>query len=91
MTSISYSFSGSIDFLNFVLSKYNLYGGSVRQFLLDNKWNNPRQVKYSWSINGIPQRAWNILHKDLLIIHLMGKININQSDLRVLEKEFQTS
>jgi len=93
MIFIDYNFSGDLQLLSFILDKHKnyLYDGSVKKFIESNKWNNPSQLKYSWSINGVPPRVWNILHKDLIILRLKGLLNFRDSNLKDLKEGFQTS
>tara|TARA_Y100000385_G_C12880496_1_gene545548 strand:- start:43 stop:324 length:282 start_codon:yes stop_codon:yes gene_type:complete len=93
MIFIDYNFSGDLQLLSFILDKHKnyLYDGSVKKFIESNKWNNASQLKYSWQINGVPPRVWNILHKDLIILRLKGLLNFKDSNLKDLKEGFQTS
>jgi len=89
---LNISFSGSFEFLQYVISKYESYLGyrNVNDFAKSAGYKDSSTTSYRWKVSGIPNRAWNSLHKDLLIIFLTGKISIEDCDLISLKNTFQT-
>lgn len=77
-------FSGSYYLFLWILRKYKKelpYNGEVKQFALANNYS--FKICDQWRNYGIGYRVWNLLHKDLTIAFLMGRIEIaNLEDLR---------
>lgn len=84
------SFSGNFDLLKCLLDKYkNVLGyKDIKEFAKLNGYKDFNTCSYRWMDFGVPQRVWYMLHKDLLISHLMGKLDAEECDLRKLKEEF---
>lgn len=80
-------FSGSYQFLRWVLYKYKAelpYKGEVKQFAVLNNY--CEDICNHWRNCGVGYRVWTLLQKDLVISHLMDKIEV--FDLKDLQKEY---
>lgn len=76
-------FSGSYDLLKWIIKKYSLYGGQINKFYEKNNYrltqgrhlSSPRE-------KGVSNKTWNSLHKDLMILKLIRRIEFeNLEDL----------
>lgn len=68
-------FNGSYYLLLWILKKYKKelpYNGEVKQFALSNNYS--IKICDQWRNYGVGYRVWNLLHKDLTIGFLIGKI-----------------
>lgn len=85
--SLNTCFKGSYALMKWIVKKYKRelpYCGEILQFGLKNSYS--KNISYCWEHYGVPPRAWNSLHKDLVIAHLIGKIKEPRS-LRELKRE----
>jgi len=84
-------FSGSYYLLKWILAKYKKelpYGGEIKQFSLQNHYS--INICDQWRNYGVGYRVWNIIHKDLLIAHLVGKIeSLKDSSLHKLKGDYE--
>lgn len=81
-------FAGDYEFLKWVLKKYKdqlPYEGEILKFA--NKTFYSKDISYSWRRFGVQVRAWNQLHKDLIIASLTGSIE-EPKTLEELHQEF---
>lgn len=72
---LNIKFNGSYEFFRWILLKYKNelpYCGYASHFALQNNYcvSSPKD----WKHYGVGYRVWNLLHKDLTIAFLMGKI-----------------
>ncbi len=89
--SLNVSFKGSYVLMKWILKKYEKelpYGGGIIEFARANKYT--KNISYAWEHYGVPPRAWNGLHKDLVIFFLIGKIK-SPMTLQQLKEEFDQS
>jgi hypothetical protein len=85
---LNITFNGKYYFLLWVLKKYKTelpYCGQVKQFALMNNYS--EKVCDAWRRYGVGYKVWNILHKDLVILFLVGKIQM--TSLPELEQAWQ--
>lgn len=81
-------FTGDYDFFKWILKKYKNqlpYQGEVLKFA--NQTFYSKDISYSWRKFGVQVRAWNQLHKDLIIASLIGSIE-EPKTLEELQQEF---
>lgn len=83
-------FSGEYMFMRWVLARFQQelpYAGRVDMFALNNQYS--EKVCNAWNLGGVHPRVWNVLQKDLIIAHLVGKIkeNHNLADLELIYKK----
>jgi hypothetical protein len=84
---LNIKFNRSYIFFKWILQKYKIqlpYNGEIRQFAITNNY--CPKICDQWRNYGVGYRVWNLLHKDLIISFLMGKID--NLDLYELEREF---
>jgi hypothetical protein len=84
---INIKFNGSYLFFRWVLQHYKNqlpYNGEVKQFAIENNY--CPKICDQWRNYGVGYRVWNLLHKDLIISFLIGKIDC--ADFYDLEREF---
>lgn len=83
-------FEGSYELLKYIISKYEIYGSQITRFSTENNYS--ISSCKTWSKNNkVPIRVWNIIHKDLVMLRLLGKIKEDQvMTLEALENEFQS-
>jgi len=85
-------FSGSYNLLKWILLKYREelpYEGMVIKYMNDVLYTN--NSSYGWNKYGVPNRVWNILHKDLTMARLLGKIKDEEAKtLEQLKEEFKS-
>jgi hypothetical protein len=85
---LNIKFNRSYIFFKWILQKYKTqlpYNGEIRQFAITNNY--CPKICDQWRNYGVGYRVWNLLHKDLIISFLIGKID-NPLDLYELEREF---
>lgn len=81
-------FTGDYEFLKWILKKYKNqlpYDGEILKFASQTFYS--KDISYSWRRFGVQVRAWNQLHKDLIIAHLIGRIE-EPKTLQELQQEF---
>lgn len=86
--SLNTTFKGSYPLLKWIIKKYKdelPYCGEILQFASANSYS--KNISYAWEHWGVPPRAWNGLHKDLVIFTLIGKIK-EPKTLDELKREF---
>lgn len=74
---LNIKFSGDYYLLLWILRKYKKelpYQGCIKYFALNNNYS--LKVCDAWRRYGVGYKVWNILHKDLTILFLMGKIEM---------------
>jgi len=84
---LNIKFNRSYIFFKWILQKYKTqlpYNGEIRQFAITNNY--CPKICDQWRNYGVGYRVWNLLHKDLIISFLIGKID--NLDLYELEREF---
>jgi len=84
---LNIKFNRSYIFFKWILQKYKTqlpYNGEIKQFAITNNY--CHKICDQWRNYGVGYRVWNLLHKDLIISFLMGKID--NLDLYQLEREF---
>jgi len=84
---LNIKFNRSYIFFKWILQKYKIqlpYNGEIRQFAITNNY--CPKICDQWRNYGVGYRVWNLLHKDLIISFLIGKID--NLDLYELEREF---
>ena len=83
-------FSGNYDLFKWILKKYENqlpYSGQVKIYSQANNYS--ENTTWKWRHIGLPPRAWNGLHKDLVIARLMGRIKDHEvMNLEELKKEY---
>jgi hypothetical protein len=83
-------FCGDYSLLRWILKKYKKqlpYNGEILRFAQDTLYS--KDICHSWNYFGVQVRAWNCLHKDLIVAHLLGKIE-DPKDLCELQREFES-
>lgn len=78
-------FSGSYELLKWILLKYKTqlpYNGELKQFAVKNNY--CPDICDHWRNYGVGYRVWTLLQKDLVISHLMDRIEM--FDLKDLQK-----
>ena len=66
-------FSGNYDFLLYIIKKFGLYD-SIEDFLKESGYyTNATVTKHNWKKNGVSNRAWAIIKKDLIIYSLKNE------------------
>ena len=86
------NFKSTYQVLEYVLNKYNIANGDVRQFAGNNFYNltDPRPVLTWKKNNKVPNKLWNLLHKNLVLLRVSGKIKDSDiMSLEDLEQEFK--
>jgi hypothetical protein len=84
---LNIKFNRSYIFFKWILQKYKIqlpYNGEIRQFAITNNY--CPKICDQWRNYGVGYRVWNLLHKDLIISFLIGKIDT--TDFYQLEREF---
>jgi len=79
-------FTGSYELLKWVIKKYKNelpYCGSILNYGKKNHYSE-KNLSFFWKRNGVPVRAWNQLHKDLVMARLIGRIK--DKDVKSLEE-----
>jgi hypothetical protein len=74
---LNIKFSGDYYLLMWILRKYQKelpYQGAVKYFATQNNYS--FKVCDAWRRYGVGYKVWNIIHKDLTILFLMGKIEM---------------
>ena len=82
---LNIKFNGGYYLLRWILKKYKNelpYNGQIKHFALQNNYS--EKSVDTWRMNGVGNRVWNILHKDLTILYLTNKIEV--ANLFELEK-----
>jgi hypothetical protein len=85
---LNIEFRGSYKLLKYIVQKYNLSQGEITRFAVDNNYSIPAcQI---WNRNNkVPPRLWSVVHKDLIMLRLLGKIEENDvMTLEELREEF---
>lgn len=88
---LNIEFSGEYNLLKWVLKKYEKalpYKGEILRFARQSGYS--KNVSHFWQHYGVQRRAWNVLHKDLVIARLLGKIKDEDvMNLWELKAEFE--
>lgn len=82
-----FQFSGSYELLKYILAKYKEelpYKGKIKYFYI---YNGYYRTASNFSFNGVNNKVWISLNKDLTIANLQGKIK-NLLTLEQLKQEF---
>lgn len=85
---LNIKFNGSYQFFRWILLKYKKelpYCGYVSHFALENNY--CVSSSKDWKHYGVGYRVWNLLHKDLTIAFLMGKIPV--ANIYELQKMYE--
>jgi hypothetical protein len=82
------SFEGSYQLLKYIVDKYEIYNAQVTKFVTENNYG--ISATSSWRKKGmVPNRVWNLIHKDLIMLRLLGGIKEDEiMTLEDLEEEF---
>jgi len=87
---LNIDFEGDYAFLKWIIYKHDTvlpYDGIV-DYACCNLYT--KNSSHFWGQNGVPKRVWNQLHKDLLILGLVGRINYSGIEsLEKMRKEFK--
>jgi hypothetical protein len=84
---LNIKFEGSYELLKWIIIKYEIYNSQVTKFITSSSYG--ISSSSSWRKNGVPPRVWNIMHKDLIMLRVTGKIDDNKvMNLEELAKEF---
>jgi len=90
MNYLNTKFSGPYGLLKFIIKKYGLYNCKLSSFICENNY--VVSASSGWRKGRVPSRVWNLLHKDLILLNLMGLIKDNEvMTLEDLKKEFETN
>jgi hypothetical protein len=66
-------FEGSYQLLKYIVEKYEIYNSQVTKFVTENNYG--ISATSSWrKKDTVPNRVWNLVHKDLIMLRLTGKI-----------------
>lgn len=84
-------FTGDYELFKWIIKKYKTelpYNGEIGIYTRDNFYSKNNSTHF-WNKSGVPVRAWNGLHKDLVMAHLMGKIKEdNVRNFKQLKEEY---
>lgn len=85
---LNIKFEGNYSLLKYIIEKYQIYNSQVTKFVSENNYS--ISSCKTWSKNkAVPPRVWNIVHKDLIMLRCMGKIEEEDvMSLEELEQEF---
>lgn len=84
------TFNGSYALLKYIIEKYGIYNSQITKFITENCYG--ISASSSWRKIEVPSRVWNIIHKDLIILMLSGKIAEDKvMTLEELNEEFQVT
>jgi hypothetical protein len=76
-------FEGSYKLLKYIVEKYKIYNAQITKFVTDNNYG--ISATSSWRKKDVvPNRVWNLIHKDLIMLRLAGKIP--EEDIMTLEE-----
>ena len=92
------TFNGSYQLLKYIINKYNIYSyphpknnksaPQITKFATDNGYSTSSCGIWSKK-DEVPPRAWNALHKDLIMLRATGKIKDDEvMTLEKLKEEF---
>jgi hypothetical protein len=80
-------FEGSYQLLKYIVEKYGIYNSQITKFITENNYGISASSK--WRKEKVPNKVWNLVHKDLIMLRLMGKILEHEvMTLEELEAEF---
>lgn len=91
MKTFEISFTGNLELLRWIIEKYENqldYQGSVYKFANKIGYNDKSAIM-NWKRFGIKSRIWYVLHQDITMAYLMGKIKDDElKTLSQLKEEY---